>query len=139
MRIGIDIGNVIIGGGGDDTQFFGDDFLGTPEVDGAVASIRRLAEAGNEIFLISKCGPKVQAKTMQYFRFYEVLQRAGIKEFPYFVESRKDKWPVARALKLDLFIDDREDIIVSMHRLQYAILFKSWKETMQELEDLGIV
>jgi hypothetical protein len=136
MKIGIDIGNVIIGGDGEDTSFFTDNFLGTPEVEGAFKSIRELVDVGHEVYLISKCGSMVQAKTMQWLNFYEFRPRTGVTELPYFVRHRMDKAPIARALKLDLFIDDRPDIIVSMHRLRYAILFQSWEETMQEIREL---
>ncbi|UDL16800.1 phosphatase [Arthrobacter phage Atuin] len=136
MKIGIDIGNVIIGGDHEDTTFFTDDFLKTPEVEDAISSIRDLRKAGHEIFLISKCSATVESKTMQWLKFYDFWLRTGLKEFPYFVRHRMDKAPLARALELDLFIDDRDDIIVSMHRLRYAILFKSWEETMQEIAEL---
>lgn len=135
MKIGIDIGNVIIGGGGEDT-FFTDKFLDTPEVEDAFKSIRELVEDGHRIYLISKCSAVVQSKTMEWLKFYEFFPRTGVLGFPYFVYHRLDKAPVARALELDLFIDDRDDIIVSMHQLRYAILFKSWAETMQEIREL---
>jgi hypothetical protein len=136
MKIGIDIGNVIIGGGGEDTSFFGDNYLETPEVGDAFRSIRELKEAGHEIFLVSKCGAVVQSKTLHWLRYHEFSRRTNVNGTPFFVFDRRDKSPVARALKLDLFIDDRDDIIVSMHWMQYAILFKSWAETMQEIREL---
>jgi hypothetical protein len=101
MRIGIDIGNVIIGGGGDDTQFFGDNYLDTPQVDGAFEAIRQIIDAGHEVFLVSKCSPKTQMRTTAWLRFWNFYAQTGVWEFPYYVESRKDKWPVARALNLD--------------------------------------
>lgn len=136
MKIGIDIGNVIIGGDGDDTSFFTDDYLETPEVEDSFRSIRELKESGHEIFLVSKCGAIVQSKTLHWLRYREFPRRTNVNEPPYFVYHRMDKAPVARALKLDLFIDDRDDIIVSMHQLRYAILFQSWAETMQEITEL---
>lgn len=135
MKIGIDIGNVIIGGNGEDT-FFADNYLSTPEVEGAFDSIQKLVSDGHEVFLISKCGAKVESRTNDWLKFWEFYTRTGVKPFPYYVRHRMDKAPVARALKLDLFIDDRDDIIVSMHQLRYAILFKSWAETMQEIREL---
>lgn len=136
MKIGIDIGNVIIGGDHEDKSFFGDDYLETPEVADAFWSIRELKEAGHEIFLVSKCGAIVQSKTLHWLRYHEFSRRTNVNGTPFFVFDRRDKAPVARALKLDLFIDDRDDIIVSMNRVRFAILFKSWAETMQEIKEL---
>lgn len=138
MKIGIDIGRVIIGGDGEDT-FFSEQFLATPEVKDAFKSIRELVQAGHEIFLVSKCGPVVRAKTMDWLKFYEFYTLTGVKPFPYFVHHRLDKAPVARALGLDVFIDDREDIIISMYRVEFVILFTSWEETMKDLRELGVV
>lgn len=136
MKIGIDIGNVIIGGDHEDKSFFGDTYLETPEVSDAFRSIRELKEAGHEIFLVSKCGAVVQSKTLHWLRYHEFSRRTNVTGPPFFVFDRRDKSPVARALKLDLFIDDRDDIIISMHWMQYAILFKSWTETMREIREL---
>jgi hypothetical protein len=138
MKIGIDIGNVIIGGDGEDT-FFSDNFLETPEVRDAFKSIREIIEAGNEVFLISKCGAIVQSKTLQWLKFYEFSGRTGFTDTPYFVYHRMDKAPVARALDLLVFIDDRMDVLDSMGRVRYPLLFTSWEETMKDLRELGFV
>lgn len=68
-RLGIDIGRVIIDGpshpGGGDTAFFSGDeatMLATPEMPGCVPAIARLTELfGGRVWLVSKCGPRVQA------------------------------------------------------------------------------
>ena len=85
-RLGIDIGRVIIAGdgipdatgtfevskpGGDhDTAFFeGDEaaMLATPEVSGAFDSIAALVPLfGGRVWLVSKCGPRVQARTLRW-------------------------------------------------------------------------
>ena len=65
MKIGIDIGNVIIGGQGVDT-FFSDHYLETPEVDGAWQAVHTLEKAGHEIHIISKCGPITEEKSMAW-------------------------------------------------------------------------
>lgn len=139
MKIGIDIGNVIIGGEGDDTTFFDGNYLATPEVKDAFKSIRELVDAGHEVFLVSKCGPWVQARTLEWLKFYEFPLRTGVKGTPYYVRHRMDKSPVARALGLDVFVDDLEEIIVSMSWIKFAIVFKSWDQTMTELRELGVV
>lgn len=134
MRIGIDIGNVIIGGPqGVDTQFFTDDYLATPEVPGARHSVQELSFE-HELHIISKCGKVVEAKSLEWL---------GRKGFPFliplhrthFVRQRPLKAPMAQALELQIFIDDMEDVIESMQGVvKHPILFTSWEQTNAELE-----
>src|SRR5215469_7888920 len=85
-RLGIDIGKVIIDGpahpGGGDTAFFqGDEaaVIATPEVDGAVAAIGRLtALLDGRVWLVSKCGPSVQARTLRWLDGHDFHQRTGL-------------------------------------------------------------
>lgn len=135
MRIGVDIGNVIIGGGGDDTQFFGDDYLNTPEVEGAWESLTALS-SNHELHIVSKCGLAVEKKSLEW------LDLEGFRYcFPdhrvYFVRKRHLKAPMAQALELDIFIDDRKDIIDSMIDIvAYPILFTNWYNTNQQLREI---
>jgi len=134
MKIGIDIGNVIIGGPqGVDTQFFTDDYLATPEIPGAYTSIRALT-FGHELHIISKCGKVVEAKSL---RWLEQMEYHGLIPLhrTHFVRQRPLKAPMAEALELDIFIDDMEDVIESMQGVvKYPILFKTWWQTNAELE-----
>jgi hypothetical protein len=137
MKIGIDIGNVIIGGQGVDTQFFTEDYLSTPVVEGTAEAISHLTHMEHEIFLISKCGPEVEKKTMNWLIDRRFWSFTGVIGLPYFVRHRMDKAPVARALGLDVFIDDRQDIIESMYGIvKHRIAFTSWDQTMAELEEI---
>lgn len=135
MKIGIDIGNVIIGGGGEDT-FFTKRFLETPEVHGAWDSLDDLDMAKHELHIISKCGPEVEAKSLQW------LDNEGFflsvpKHRTHFVRKRHLKAPMAQALELDIFIDDRQDIIDSMQGIvPHRILFTSWEQANKELQEI---
>lgn len=133
MRIGIDIGNVIIGGGGEDT-FFTDNYLDTPEMEGAWGSIRALQYADHELHIISKCGRNTEAKSVHWLEancFFTIIQ----EHRTHFVRKRELKAPMAQALELKVFIDDREDIIESLQGVvAHPILFTSWEQTNAELE-----
>ena len=132
MKIGIDLGNVIIGGGGEDTQFFTDQYLSTPEVEGSWQSLNALKKE-HELYIISKCGPAVEEKSLRWLDangFYLPLKPHRIN----FVRKRHLKAPMAQALELDIFIDDRLDIIESMEGIvKYPILFDSWVNTNIEI------
>lgn len=134
MRIGIDIGNVIIGGEGADTQFFTDDYLSTPEVEWAWEVIRTLKLKGHELHIISKCGHTTEEKSMKWLYLKGFIELVPTHRI-HFVRKRELKAPMAQALELDIFIDDREDIIESMHGVvEHPILFRSWEQTNAEIE-----
>lgn len=136
MRIGIDIGNVIIAGDGDDTNFFTDNWIETPENEGAWGSMLDLKRAGHELHIISKCGPFIEDRSLKWldkhaFGYALPLHRT------HFVRKRHLKAPMAQALELDIFIDDRKDIIDSMQGIvTYPILFESWEKTNNRLEEI---
>ena len=139
MNIGIDIGGVIIGGSGEaDTSFFTDDFLSTPEIKGAWQAIDDLDMDGHELHIISKCWHTVEAKSLRW------LYHNGYFTIPlhrtHFVRERNLKAPMAQALQLDVFIDDREDIIDSMHGIvAHPILFTSWENTLEQIEAITAI
>lgn len=134
MRIGIDIGNVIIAGGGSDTQFFTDGYLDTPMMEGAWEIIRALRHEGHELHIISKCGPVVEAKSLKWLDANSFIQQIPLHRI-HFVRQRPLKAPMAQALELDIFIDDMKDVIESMEGIvAHCILHTSWEQTEKELE-----
>ena len=137
MRIGIDIGNVIIGGGGADTSFFEDNYLQTPEVFGAFDSIRDLRQAGHEIHCVSKAGRKIEARSIEWLHHYGFIGACVLERRVHFVRERQLKAPMAQALQLDIFIDDRRDIIESLEGVvKHRILFSTWEDTNAALREI---
>lgn len=116
-RLGIDIGRVIIGGEGrGDTSFFAgdlEDSLRTPEVPGAIETITRLVQAfAGQVWLVSKCGPKVQQRTRHWLRDRQFWRRTGVLETNLrFCLERRDKALHCRQCKISHFIDDRTDVL----------------------------
>ncbi len=135
MKIGIDIGNVIIGGHGEDT-FFSDHYLETPEVEGAWQSILDLKKADHELHIISKCGPTTEMKSVKWLDEYGFLYSL-VHHRIHFVRKRHLKAPMAQALALDIFIDDRQDVLDHMVGIvPHLILFTSWDQANAELEKI---
>lgn len=134
MRIGIDVGGVVIGGPGKDTQFFSEDFLITSPVPGALDSITLLAQE-HEIFFISKAYPNTALKTRRWFNFHGAFCNMNVDpDRLIFCRERSEKAPIALLLELDVFIDDRRDIVQSMqHEGVDTILFTDWKSTTNQL------
>jgi hypothetical protein len=118
-RLGIDIGLVIINGpahpGGGDTAFFqGDEatMLATPEMAGAVEAIARLMRLfGGQVWLVSKCGPRVQARTLRWLDGHDFYQRTTLPpDHVRFCRTRPGKRIHCQQLALTHFIDDHPEV-----------------------------
>jgi hypothetical protein len=123
-RLGIDIGRVIIsaGEGGADTSFLSgtlEDALETPPMPLAFEQIAQLVKAfEGRVWLVSKCGPKVQERTKKWLtkhRFYDAtgVSQANLR----FCLKRPQKADHARQLRLTHFIDDRVDVLEHLRPL----------------------
>ena len=118
-RLGVDIGRVIIDGsahphGGDTAFFEGDEatMLATPEMAGAVAAISDLVElfTGN-VWLVSKCGPRVQARTERWLHARDFFVRTGLPpDHVRFCRARGDKRAHCVELRLTHFVDDHPEV-----------------------------
>jgi hypothetical protein len=115
-RLGIDIGRVIISGeshpdGGDTAFFQGDEatLLRTPEVPDAVASIAALVELfAGRVWLVSKCGPRTQQRTLIWLQGHDFYDRTGIDPgHVRFCRERADKRIHCAELAITHFVDDR--------------------------------
>lgn len=123
-RIGIDIGRVIIGpvvSGTADTSFLGSrlqDALRTPPAEGSFEAIAELAPGFEGVWLVSKCGPSVQEKTLAWLAHHHFYDRTGVpREHVRFCRKRPEKALHARELGLTHFIDDRLDVLEHLRPL----------------------
>ncbi len=117
-RLGIDIGRVIIGpvvGGRADTSFLSGGLeaaMHTPPADGAFNSISELVPRFEDVWLISKCGPSVQRKSLAWLAHHQFWERTSVPEGQIrFCLKRRDKAGHALELGLTHFIDDRVDVL----------------------------
>ena len=126
--IGIDIGGVIIKPAETegDTSFFTDDYLATPMFDDAFETMARLREErfGEGIYIVSKCGPRVQQKSLDWLEHHDFYARTGLlRENIHFCRERKDKAPICEKLGISIFIDDRLDVLGHMSAVETRIHF----------------
>src|SRR5262245_3779018 len=81
-RLGVDIGRVIIHGDGPDTSFIGGseaDALKAPAISGALEALARLNTFfEGRVWLVSKCGPRVQSRTRAWLGEHRFFERTGI-------------------------------------------------------------
>jgi len=118
-RLGVDIGRVIIAGDGPDTSFVGgseEDALRAPAIDGAFEVLTRLRESFHgRVWLVSKCGARVQARTRSWLEHQRFFGRTGIDpQHLVFCRARADKAPICAELGITCFVDDRADVLDAM-------------------------
>lgn len=122
-RLGIDIGRVIIDSPpGADTAFFTGDHatvLRTPFVPGAFDVIPRLVDLfEGQAWLISKCGPRIQQRSLAWLHHWDFFHRTGIPETNIrFCLRRPEKAIHCADLSITHFIDDKPDVHAALRGL----------------------
>lgn len=115
---------------------FTEDFLKTPEIEGAWQALWDFKKSGHETHIVSKCGPAIEGKSMLWLNEHGFFANHKIHR-THFVRKRELKAPMAQALELDIFIDDRQDVLDPMEGIvKHRILFTSWEQTYKELEEI---
>lgn len=122
MSAGIDIGRVLIAGDGADTSFLGHDesaAMRAPEIPGAFEAVARLVSVfQGDVWLVSKCGPKIEARTRRWLEARKFFERTNMaRDHLRFCRERRDKAQIAVDLDLDRFVDDRPDVLRPMRGL----------------------
>ena len=119
-KLGVDIGRVIIGtadaDGKADTSFLSgseDRALETPAAEGAFEAIRDLVEVfEGRVWLVSKCGPRIQNLTKRWLEHHSFYDRTGLaKDHLRFCLKRPEKRVHCEELGLTVFVDDRLDVL----------------------------
>ena len=117
MRLGVDIGRVIIDGGAPghaDTRFFSGDtarMLSTPAVPGAFDALARLTPLFEQVWLVSKCGEEVRRKSLLWLDHHGFAARTGIpRENVRFCRRRPDKAIHCAELGITHFVDDKLEV-----------------------------
>ncbi|HLH26276.1 MAG TPA: hypothetical protein VK066_27470 [Chloroflexota bacterium] len=128
-KLGVDVGGVIIDRVNDasDTSFFGDNYLQTTSVPGALAALRRLNRGrfAGRVYLVSKCGARVQAKTLAWLAHHDFYGTTGIApEHVHFCRQRQDKAGICAALGITHFVDDRLEVLGYLTTVPARYLFR---------------
>ena len=118
-RLGVDFGRVIHGAaaadGLQDTVFLDGSFeeaLASPATDGAFDVLPRLVDAfGGRVWVISKCGPRIQERTLAWLDHHDFYGRTGVPRGNVrFCRKRADKAGHCAQLRITHMIDDRIDV-----------------------------
>ena len=137
-KIGVDIGRVIITGDTDEpNQFFGENYLHTPQVEGAFESIRYLVERYDvhNVFLVSKCSLPTEKRTLNWLAYHSFFDKTNIrKEHVFFCRERIGKKAICEENEISCFIDDRFSVLkhlININAFEKAILFSPNKEELE--------
>ncbi|MFD1045607.1 hypothetical protein ACFQ1S_08475 [Kibdelosporangium lantanae] len=119
-RLGVDFGRVINEGsaepGGDDTTFLSGGFaeaMRTSEMTGLYDVLPGLVDRfGGRVWIVSKCGEKIQERTLQWLDHNDFWARTGISpDNIRFCRQRPQKAVHCKRLGITHFIDDRRDVL----------------------------
>lgn len=135
--LGVDIGGVIIDRINDntDTSFFGDNYLATTAVPGAFDQIARLVDTkfGDRSHLVSKCGQRVQDKSLEWLHHHNFFGRTGISpDHAWFCRERSGKAAIAAELGLTHFVDDRLEVLSYLAKVDNLYLFQPRESEMHQ-------
>jgi hypothetical protein len=85
-------------------------------VPGAFAAIAELVELfDGRASLVSKCGPNVQRRSMQWLTHHDFWSVTGINASSVrFCKERREKAGICKQLAVTHFIDDKTDVIASL-------------------------
>ena len=122
MILGIDVGRVLISPGDStkpDTSFIAGSLeaaIDTPPHDGMFDVVPSLVERfEGRVWIVSKCGPRIQQRTLLWFEHHRFFERTGIApDKVRFCLKRPDKAIHCRELGITHFIDDRVDVLEPM-------------------------
>lgn len=117
--LGVDIGRVLIHGDGPDTSFLrcsDDEALRAPALDGAFPALGRLVAAfAGRVWLVSKCGARIESRTRRWLDHHRFHERTGLPPSQVrFCRERPQKAGICRELGIGLFVDDRQDVLDAM-------------------------
>jgi hypothetical protein len=127
--LGVDVGGVIIQPADDDadTSFFGDHYLRTPAVPGVFNGLAALVAArfGPAVHLVSKCGEQTEARTREWLAHHDFHRHTGIPPANvHFCRTRRGKAPIAAALRLTHFVDDKLEVLSYLSSVPHRFLFR---------------
>jgi hypothetical protein len=134
--LGVDIGGVIIDRVNDaaDTSFFGDNYLLTTAVPGVFEAIMTLGERRfpTGVYLVSKCGRKIEEKTLRWLDHRRFYQRTGVAPANVrFCRERHEKAGICEELGITHFVDDRLEVLSYLTSVGKRYLFQPSEQEVQ--------
>lgn len=141
VRIGIDIGRVIINGKQDDLQReLGErgrkqNYLHIPPVSESFRYIKRLVQryGAENVWLISTCGERREERSRAWLEERGFYRETGVRrDQVIYCSTFPAKASIAQRLRLTHFVDDRPDVLIPMAKIvSVRILFNPEPEQVK--------
>jgi hypothetical protein len=127
LRLGIDIGGVIIHTDTDNPSlFFEENYLDAEPKQHAFESIANLVNlfGADNVFIVSKCGIKIQYRSREWLLQKDFYKKTHFKrENLIFCLERFEKAIICKELDINLFIDDRMTVLEYMNENDFLQLY----------------
>jgi hypothetical protein len=126
LRIGLDFGGVIVANHkavpGEDTGLASSGH-GQAAMPGAIHAVRELISlSGGQVWIISKAGPRMQARTLEWLEGTGFHGQTGLPvENVRFCLERTDKAELCRELGITHFVDDRVHVMQILRHVVPAL------------------
>lgn len=127
--LGVDIGGVVLDSAhyDEDATPDGPVLVAASEIPGARTALMTLRDKlfGHEIFLVSKCGPRTEARARQWLAEEGFLDAIGISAAnAKFCRHRSDKAGICAELGVTHFVDDRLEVLSYLDVVASRYLFQ---------------
>jgi hypothetical protein len=100
------------------------------------ALARLTVRFAGRVWLVSKCGPAVEARTRAWLDHHRFFELTGIAPGNLrFCRARPDKAPICKKLGIGFFVDDRWDVLLAMHGVvPHRFLFAATTAPSRDVE-----
>jgi hypothetical protein len=100
--------------------------LATPEMAGSFSVIERLVDLfGARVWLVSKCGLRVQGRTLRWLEGHDFYRRTGLPAANVrFCLTRPDKRIHCEQLGLTHFVDDHPEVHAAIRGCRPSVLLR---------------
>lgn len=142
LVFGVDVGGVIIAASNEntDTSFFSENYLHSRPTEAVFESIARIVHerfGPNRSYIVSKCGKRVQEKTLEWLEYNEFYRQTGmLPGCERFTRTREGKAPICEELGVTHFVDDRLDVLRHLSTVRHKVLFQGHQKELRKFAHL---
>lgn len=130
MNVGIDLGRTIVDS---DSTRIGSHFAEKQPFPHAFEIIKKLVNICDNVYIVSKVNSEQKAAAEKWFTDVDFYNATGIKpENVYFCFERRDKAFFVKGLNINVFIDDRPEVLSYMDKYVRKILFNPYKPDVEK-------
>ncbi len=105
----------------------------------ALRVIKRCVEECKKVYVVSKVNEYQRMEVIEWIYDNNFHEITGLpKENVIFCREREDKGPIAKKLGINLFIDDRPEVMVYMSKNVYPVLFKPSSEEVKKFNQQNV-